>query len=116
MAAMKTRLAMIVVIAACGGAKSPPNGATGSSKEHGIYAEDLDRKADPCSDFYEFSNGAWRAQNPIPASMQRWSRRWQAGENSKERLKEILEEVAAKQDWAHGSVEQQIGDFYASCM
>ena len=47
----------------------------------------MDRKADPCTDFFEFANGAWRAQNPIPASMPRWSRRWAAGESTKDRLK-----------------------------
>lgn len=84
--------------------------------QHGIQTADLDRKADPCTDFYQFANGSWRAANPIPASMQRWSRRWAAGEASKERLKEILDDVSRRSDWPRGSVEQLIGDYYASCM
>ncbi len=83
---------------------------------HGINLDDLDRKADPCTDFYEFSNGTWRAQNPIPASMTRWSRRWAAGESSKDKLKEILEAAAADQSAPHGSTERLIGDYYGSCM
>src|SRR6187401_10997 len=55
---------------------------------HGIQTADLDRKVPPCTDFFEFANGAWRAANPIPASMNRWSRRWQAGDNAKGNLKE----------------------------
>ena len=39
----------------------------------------------------EFANGAWRANNPIPASMTRWSRRWAAGETAKDKLQDILE-------------------------
>ena len=35
----------------------------------GIEVADLDTKVDPCVDFYEYSNGTWRAQNPIPNSM-----------------------------------------------
>ncbi|MEO8549643.1 MAG: M13 family metallopeptidase [Kofleriaceae bacterium] len=82
----------------------------------GVYAADLDRTADPCSDFFEFANGAWRKANPIPASMTRWSRRWQAGESSKERLKDILDGVTARTDWKSHSVEKLIGDFYGGCM
>src|SRR5579862_9423479 len=55
---------------------------------HGIDVTDLDRKADPCNDFFEFSNGTWRANNPIPPSMTHWSKRWAAGEASKEQLKD----------------------------
>ncbi|HET6180767.1 MAG TPA: M13 family metallopeptidase [Candidatus Sulfotelmatobacter sp.] len=77
---------------------------------------DLDRKAEPCTDFFEFSNGAWRANNPIPASMTRWSKRWQAGETSKDKLREILEEASADKSAPKGSPEQIIGDYYGACM
>src|SRR6516162_985291 len=82
----------------------------------GIQVSDMDRKADPCTDFFEYSNGAWRANNPIPASMDRWSRRWQAGEANKEKVRIILEEAAAKTEQPKGSITQLTGDFYAACM
>jgi putative endopeptidase len=84
--------------------------------QHGIEVGDLDRKADPCTDFAQYANGTWHAQNPIPSYMDRWSRRWQAGEEAKDQLKEILEDVSKKSDWPKGSVEQLIGDYYGSCM
>jgi putative endopeptidase len=84
--------------------------------QKGIEVGDLNKSVDPCNDFYEYSNGKWRAENPIPPSMVRWGRRWQAGEMTKEQLKDILENVSAKTDWPKGSVEQLIGDHYASCM
>ncbi len=83
---------------------------------HGIDLTDLDRKADPCNDFYEFANGTWRAKNPIPASMTRWSKRWQAGENAKEKLRDVLETAAADKNAAKGSTQQIIGAYYGACM
>ena len=84
--------------------------------QHGIQTADLDAKADPCTDFSQYANGSWHAQNPIPAYMDRWSRRWQAGEGAKDQLKEILDDVSKRTDWPKGSVEQLIGDYYGSCM
>jgi putative endopeptidase len=87
-----------------------------NSSAHGIDVGDLDRTAQPCDDFYQFANGTWRTNNPIPASMARWSRRWQAGESAKDRLREILETAAADKSAPKGSTEQIIGDYYAACM
>ena len=81
----------------------------------GVEAGDIDRKADPCTDFFAYANGRWRAENPIPGSMPRWSRRWAAGEANKEKLREILEQ-AAMMKAQRGSIEQLTGDFYAGCM
>lgn len=94
---------------------SVPLALSQTSSLRGIDLSDLDRKAEPCSDFFQFANGTWRANNPIPASMSRWSKRWQAGESSKDKLKEILE-VAALEKAAKGSTEQIIGDYYGACM
>jgi len=87
-----------------------------TSSLHGIDLGDLDRKAEPCTDFYEFANGTWRANNPIPASMTRWSKRWAAGESSKDKLREILETASADKNAPRGSTEQIIGDYYGACM
>jgi len=90
--------------------------ALGQTAQKGVEAADIDRKADPCNDFFQYANGAWRAANPIPASMQRWSRRWASGELAKDQLKEILDDASKKTDWPKGSIEQQIGDYYGACM
>jgi endothelin-converting enzyme/putative endopeptidase len=83
--------------------------------QKGVEVGDLDRSAAACTDFYQFANGSWRAANPIPASMPRWSRRWAAGEQAKDQLKTILDEISPRTDWPKGSIEQLIGDHYAAC-
>src|SRR5882724_9134888 len=89
--------------------------AQGTSQK-GVQVGDIDTKADPCTDFFQFANGKWRADNPIPPSMVRWSRRWKAGEDAKEQLKGILDDVSRKTDWPRGRVEELISDYYGSCM
>jgi putative endopeptidase len=85
-----------------------------SSNLKGIEVADLDKKADPCADFFEYSNGTWRAQNPIPKSMDRWSRRWKAGETNKDQLKVILDDLSSHEA-PKGTPAQLTGDFYAAC-
>lgn len=76
---------------------------------------DMDRTAKPCTDFFDYSNGTWRAQNTIPPYMDRWSRRWQAGEVNKDQLRKILEELSAMPAQPKGSTAQLTGDYYAAC-
>ena len=84
--------------------------------QRGVLVEDIDKKANACTDFYQYANGSWRAANPIPASMSRWSRRWAAGERNKEQMRAIVEDESKRKDWPKGSIDQQIADFYSSCM
>src|SRR5262245_65306409 len=72
--------------------------------QRGIWVEDLDRSVAPCDDFFQFANGGWRAANPIPAAMPRWSRRWAAGESTKEQVSEILDAAANATNPHKGSV------------
>ncbi|HTY43260.1 MAG TPA: M13 family metallopeptidase [Thermoanaerobaculia bacterium] len=88
----------------------------GDAPLKGPEMADMNRSVEACTDFYEFSNGAWRAVNPIPPEQQRWSRRWKAGEEAKDQLKGILEEAAAAKNAPKGSTEQLIGDFFGACM
>ncbi|HEU5454027.1 MAG TPA: M13 family metallopeptidase [Terriglobales bacterium] len=91
--------------------------AAQETPQHGIYVGDLDKSANPCEDFFEYANGAWRKTHPIPATQTMWSRRWESGETNKDVLHGILEETAAQSSKAKaGSVDQLVGDYYGSCM
>ena len=90
--------------------------AAAAAAQHGIMAGDIDHDAAACTDFFEYANGSWRKDHPIPDYMDRWSRRWESGEINKEHVRDILAEVSAKSDWPAGSADQLSGDFYAACM
>ena len=102
--------ALATALALAAGAMPP------SPTPKGIALADLDPAADPCTDFYAFANGAWRAANPIPAGTQRWSRRAAAREVNRQQVRTLLEELAAKREHRSGTFEQQLGDHFAACM
>ena len=83
---------------------------------HGILPGDINRDGNACTDFFDYANGNWRRENPIPDYMDRWSRRWQSGEVNKEHVRGILDEVSARPRLAGRSAEQLSGDFYGACM
>ena len=91
-----------------------------SSAQKGIETGDLNKNVDACTDFYEFANGTWRHENPIPATMQRWSRRVAARDTNQQQVLNILEQLSqASPALKTGSTDhtaQQLGDHYASCM
>jgi putative endopeptidase len=90
--------------------------ATLSAQQRGVFVEDIDKNAKACTNFFDYSNGAWRAANPIPNNMVRWSRRWEAGEKNKNQLQAILEDLSKKTGYKAGTPDQQITDFYSACM
>jgi putative endopeptidase len=89
---------------------------TAHSAIEGIQIRDLNRQVQACTDFYEFANGTWRAENPVPASLPRWSRRVASHNDNWRRQEAVLEATAGKKSWPQGGSQQVAGDFYASCM
>ncbi len=75
----------------------------------------IDRKADPCTDFYQFACGAWNAANPIPPDQSRWGRFDALQDRNREVLHKILEAAAVPKP-GRTALEQKMGDYYASCM
>jgi putative endopeptidase len=74
----------------------------------------MDRTADPCVDFYEYSCGGWKKMNPIPADQTTWSVYGKLYEDNLNYLRGILEEASTAKD--RDAVTQKIGDYYSSCM
>ena len=74
----------------------------------------MDKSADPCVDFYQYSCGGWQKQNPIPPDQTSWGVYGKLYQDNLGFLRNILEEAAkAKQ---RDAVTQKIGDYYSACM
>jgi putative endopeptidase len=78
-------------------------------------ASNLDTTTSPREDFFQYANGGWIKNNPIPNEQSSWGIGNLVIEENLKRLREIAEE-AAKSSSAKGSAEQKIGDFWAMAM
>jgi len=87
--------------------------ALGQSKAFDVA--NMDRSADACDNFFQFADGNWVKNTPIPPSQSRWGSFNMLSESNRDVLHDILEK-AEKEKAAAGSNVQMIGDFYASCM
>ena len=80
-----------------------------------IDPANMDLSVKPGDNFYLYANGNWLKNNPVPASKVRWGSFDVLRQTSLERLKQLSED-AAKKSGATGSLEQRVGDLYASAM
>lgn len=84
--------------------------------EAGLHLGWLDASASPSADFFQYSNGAWLAANPIPPAYSVWGVDSQLEQQNQDFIRGLLESAVADVRVAAGSDAQKIGDFYASGM
>jgi putative endopeptidase len=75
----------------------------------------MDKTADPCVNFYQYSCGGWKKNNPIPADQTSWSVYGKLYQDNLQFLRGILEQASVA-GGQRDKVTQEIGDFYAACM
>jgi putative endopeptidase len=74
----------------------------------------IDKTADPCSDFYQYSCGNWIKNNPIPSDQVYWQRSFSL---LFERNRYLLwQELDAAAKDPKTPLQRQYGDFFAACM
>ena len=86
-----------------------------SSSTSGLHLDWLNPKINPSQNFYEFANGTWQKQNPIPAAYSYWSVGFILQEQNIKLTHQLVEDVA-KSTHSVDSVEEKLGNFYQSGM
>ena len=108
-------LILVIVPVACG--QSSPQKAQEPVLPYypSLDLASMDRAVDPCVNFYEYSCGGWKKNNPIPADQTSWSVYAKLYQDNLNFLRAILEQ-ADKDSPDRDLVTREIGDFYAACL
>jgi len=80
-----------------------------------FIAANIDSSVNPSDDFFEYANGNWIKNNPIPGEQSSWGIGNLVIEENTKRLREISEKAATTND-KPGSANQKIGDFWITAM
>ncbi|PWD98349.1 M13 family metallopeptidase [Marinilabilia rubra] len=100
----------ILALSACS-TKGP-----GKENRRAVFSpENMDTTVSPGENFYQYANGGWIENHPLPDDKSRYGAFDMLAEENREKVRTIIEE-ASEMEAKDGSVAQQIGDFFATGM
>jgi len=111
MAILRTRtlVTLFTFAIALSGAAADKNASSRDS------VQEIDRSIKPGDDFYHYANGGWLKTTKLSADLPSYDTRAILVARTSQRIRDLIQEAAAGNS-GKGSVNQKVGDFYASFM
>jgi len=78
--------------------------------------QNMDKTIKPGDDFFDYTNGTWLKNNPIPADKNSKDAFDELFERNRENIREIITDAASSKETVPGSNKEKIGTFYKSGM
>jgi putative endopeptidase len=114
---MRKIIVGILILALLQGCSSKVKNTTDSVKKYPAFdVQNMDTTINPGDNFFNYTNGTWLKNNPIPADKNSRSTLEELFERNRHDIREIIEEAAASKDVQPGSNSEKIGTFYNSGM
>jgi len=108
MALFRTQALLLITLTVFLGMAGPPPDQKASLQE-------MDPSIKPGDDFYRYANGGWLKTATIPPGQASYDTRALLVEKTGVRVRTLIQDAAARPS-PPGSIEQKVGDFYASLM
>ncbi len=83
---------------------------------NGIDIASIDKSVSPREDFYQYANGNWLRNNPVPADQPRWGSFDVLQEQNNAKILDLVKEASADNGAKSGSPRQMLRDFYNTAM
>ena len=114
---IRSRARRAAALAAAFGLAATGSALAQTAKPVGIDPANIDRSVQPCENFFQYANGNWLKNNPVPASESRWGSFNELADHNYATQRAILQDLAGSAATAKpGSNAQKVGEFYASAM
>jgi putative endopeptidase len=111
------RIAGFLAITLVAGCVSNKKETDGSNRKYPAFeVQNMDTTVKPGDDFFEYVNGTWLKNNPIPADKDSYSAFQELADRNRDNIRSIIENTAREKDLQTGSVASKIGLFYGTGM